>query len=106
MAARYRKALEPPRRGAGSGSFRADIPHSRDERNHELCAAASGCMQATLSRVIHACAVDTHDGEVESEGYERPARLERHPDICAWYHIPGAPQVPCDMQYAVGFMTP
>ena len=34
-------------------------------------------------RVIRACAVDTHDGEVESEGYERPAQLERHPDIRA-----------------------
>ena len=34
---------------------------------------------------------------LESEGYERPVRLERHPDICAWYYIPGAPQVPCDM---------
>ena len=34
--------------------------------------------------VIRACAMDTHDGEVESEGYERPAQLEMHPDIRAW----------------------
>jgi len=36
--------------------------------------------------VIRACAMDTHDGEVESEGYERPAQLEMHPDIRAWCH--------------------
>ena len=41
-------------------------------------------------RVIGPCAMDTHDGEVESEGYERPAQLERHPDIRAWYFIPQA----------------
>jgi len=28
--------------------------------------------------------MDTHDGQVDSEGYERPAQLERHPDVRAW----------------------
>ena len=32
-------------------------------------------------RVIRACAMHTHDGEVESDGYEQPAQLEMHPDI-------------------------
>ena len=86
-----------PRRGAGCGSFRADIPHSRDERNHELWDAASNCTQATLSCHILACAIHTHDGEIESEGYEQPAQLERHPDIRAWRFMPGVPQIWCEM---------
>jgi hypothetical protein len=40
-------------------------------------------------RVIRACAMHTHDGEVESNGYEQPAQLERHPDIRAWCFMPG-----------------
>ena len=40
-------------------------------------------------RVIRACAMHTHDGEVESDGYEQPAQLEMHPDIRAWCFMPG-----------------
>ena len=40
-------------------------------------------------RVIRACAMHTHDGEVESDGYEQPAQLEMHPDIRAWRFMPG-----------------
>jgi len=90
-AVRWLRATERhwnPRRGAECGSFRADVPHSRDERNHELWDAASDCTRRRC-RVIRSCAMDTHDGEVESEGYERPAQLERHPDLRAWCFMPG-----------------
>ena len=56
--------------------------------------------------VIRACAVDTHDGEVESEGYERPAQLERHQIYAHGVFIPGPPQIWCEMRYAVGCVTP
>jgi hypothetical protein len=94
-AVRWLRATERhwnPRRGVECGSFRADVPHSRDERNHELWDAASDCTRRRC-RVIRSCAMDTHDGEVESEGYERPAQPERHPDICAWCLMPGVPQI-------------
>jgi hypothetical protein len=34
--------------------------------------------------------MDTHDGQVDSEGYERPAQLEMHRDIRAWCLHTGA----------------
>jgi hypothetical protein len=53
-AVRWLRATERhwnPTRGAGSGSFRANMPHSRDERKqHETGDAASASMQKTLSR--------------------------------------------------------
>jgi hypothetical protein len=52
-------------------------------------------------RVIRACAMHTHDGEVESDGYEQPAQLEMHPDIRAWCLCQGAPQIWYEMRYAV-----
>ena len=68
-------------------------------------------MQTTLLRVICACAVDTRDGEVDSEGYERPAQLERHLDIRAWYLIPQATTnsvrnaVRCPLRDAVAYVV-
>ncbi len=44
------KGTGAPGVGAGSGAFRAEMPHCRDGCNHKMCDTASDCMQATLSR--------------------------------------------------------
>ena len=82
MAARYRKGLELQ-------ALERDLARlERICRTAETVAAMKYGVLRPIAcrrrfRVIRACAVDTHDGEVESEGYERPAQLERRPDIRA-----------------------
>ncbi len=44
------KGTRAPGVGAGSGAFRAEMPHCRDGCNHKMWDTASDCMQATLSR--------------------------------------------------------
>ena len=89
MAARYRKAWELQ-------ALERDLARlERICRTAETFAAMKCGVLRPIAcrrrfRVIRACAVDTHDGEVESEGYERPAQLERHPDIRAWCLHTGA----------------
>ena len=89
MAARYRKAWELQ-------ALERDLARlERICRTAETVAAMKYGVLRPIAcrrrfRVIRACAVDTHDGEVESEGYERPAQLERHPDIRAWCLHTGA----------------
>ena len=105
MAARYRKAWELQ-------ALERDLARlERICRTAETVAAMKYGVLRPIAcrrrfRVIRACAVDTHDGEVESEGYERPAQLERHPDIRALYLIPRPPQTPFEMRYAVRCVTP
>ena len=82
MAARYRKAWELQ-------ALERDLARlERICRTAETVAAMNYGVLRPIAcrrrfRVIRACAVDTHDGEVESEGYEQPAQLERRPDIRA-----------------------
>ena len=82
MAARYRKAWELQ-------ALERDLARlERICRTAETIAAMQCGVLRPIAcrrrfRVIRACAVDTHDGEVESEGYEQPAQLERRPDIRA-----------------------
>ena len=82
MAARYRKAWELQ-------ALERDLARlERICRTAETFAAMQCGVLRPIAcrrrfRVIRACAVDTHDGEVESEGYEQPAQLERRPDIRA-----------------------
>ncbi len=49
MAARYRRAWELQALGRDLARFRADMPHCRDGRSHEMSGASSDCMQATFS---------------------------------------------------------
>ena len=105
MAARYRKGLELQALGRDLARL------ERICRTAETGATIKCVMLRLIAcrrrcRVIRACAVDTHDGEVECEGYERPAQLERHPDIRAWYLIPWPPQTPFEMRYVVRCVTP
>ena len=110
MAARYRKAWELQ-------ALEQDL--ARLERICRTAAAAGETFAAIMKcgvlrpiacrrrgRVIRPCAMDSQDGQVDSEGYERPAQLERHPDIRAWYLIPRPPQSPFEMRYAVLCVTP
>ena len=82
MAVRYRKAWELQ-------ALERDLARlERICRTAETVAAMKYGVLRPIAcrrrfRVIRACAVDTHDGEVESEGYEQPAQLERRPDIRA-----------------------
>ena len=82
MAARYRKGVELQALGR-------DLARSERICRTAETGATIKCVMLRLIacrrrfRVIRACVVDTHDGEVESEGYEQPAQLERHPDIRA-----------------------
>jgi hypothetical protein len=105
MAARYRKGLELQALGR-------DLARLERIRRTAETGATIKCVMLRLiacrrrCRVIRACAVDTQDGEVESEGYERPAQLERHPDIRAWYLIPRPRQTPFETRYAVRCVTP
>jgi hypothetical protein len=103
MAARYRNALESEAPGVGRDLARLErIYHTRETNATINCVTVQLRLVACRRRccIICACAVDTHDGEAESEAHERPAQLERHPDIGAWYFMPGAPQIPCEVWYA------
>ena len=89
MAARYRKAWELQALGRDLARLER-ICRSAETVATIKCGVLRPIACRRRFRVIRACAVDTHDGEVESEGYERPAQLERHPDIRAWCLHTGA----------------
>ena len=105
MAARYRKGLEL--QALGRDLARLEIICRTAETG-----ATMKCVMLRLiacrrrCRVIRPCAMETQDGQVDSEGYERPAQLEMHPDIRAWYLRPRTPQTPFEMRYAVRCVTP
>ena len=89
MAARYRKGLELQALGR-------DLARLERKCRTAETGATIKCVILRLvackrrCRVIRPCAMDTHDGQVDSEGYERPAQLERHRDIRAWCFHTGA----------------
>ena len=89
MAARYRKAWELQALGRDLARLER-ICRTAETGTAMKCGVLRPIACRRRFRVIRACAVDTHDGEVESEGYERPAQLERHPDIRAWCLHTGA----------------
>ena len=91
MAARYRKAWELQALGRDLARIERICRTAKMGAAME-CGVLRPIACRRRFRVIRACAVDTHDGEVESEGYEQPAQLElstylltyfRHPDIRA-----------------------
>ena len=82
MAARYRKAWELQALGRDLARLER-ICRSAETVATKKCGVLRPIACRRRFRVIRACAVDTHDGEVESEGYEQPAQLERRPDIRA-----------------------
>ena len=85
------KGTGTPLPGEGRNVARSERIYCTPETNATM---NSGMLRARrrYCRVIRACAMHTHDGEVESNGYEQPAQLERHPDIRAWclHTVPGA----------------
>jgi len=89
MAARYRKGLELQALGR-------DLARLERKCRTAETGATIKCVILRLiacrrrCRVISPCAMDPQDGQVDSEGYERPAQLERHPDIRAWCLHTGA----------------
>ena len=89
MAARYRKAWELQALGRDLACLER-ICRTAETGTAMECGVLRPIACRRRFRVIRACAVDTQDGEVESEGYERPAQLERHPDIRAWCLHTGA----------------
>ena len=105
MAARYRKAWELQALERDLARLER-ICRTAETGTAMKCGVLRPIACRRRFRVIRACAVDTHDGEVESEGYERPAQLERHTDTRAWYFMPYTPQILCKMRYAVGCVTP
>ena len=105
MAARYRKGLELQALGRDLARLERICRTAETGATiHCVMLRLIACRQRC--RVIRPCAMDTQDRQVDSEGYERPEQLERHPDIRAWYLIPRPPQTPFEMRYAVRCMTP
>ena len=109
MAARYRKAWDLQALGRDLARLER-ICRTAETVAAMKCGVLRPIACRRRGRVIRPCAMDTQDGQVDSEGYERPAQLERHPDIRAWYFIPQATTnsvrnaVRCPLRDAVAYM--